>query len=163
MAPADPAPPPSDPSTWTLPRLRIDRDGSWFNEDGEVTHPGILANLQGNLRVDERGHYVQIGPARVPVEVEDAPFVVLRVEVQGDRLVLTLNDLSHEPLAVDTLRLDRHGVPRCRVKGGRFTGRLSRAATYQLLQHVQRDDSGAAILVLGGLRHRLDDAGISPA
>ena len=49
-----------------------------------MTHPGILANLRENLRVDDDGHYLQVGPARVPVEVEDAPFVVVRVEARGE-------------------------------------------------------------------------------
>ena len=98
-----------DPSTWTLPRLKIDRDGAWFHEDEEVTHEGILANLRSNLQVDAQGHYLQVGPARVPVEVEDAPFVILRVERDGDRLLLILNDLSREPLAPDTLRFGADG------------------------------------------------------
>lgn len=145
--------PTSDPSTWTLPRLRIDRDGVWFHDDAEVTHPGIIANLRDDLRVDEGGHFLQIGPARVPVEVEDTPFVVERVEALGDGLTATLNDLAREPIALDTLRVDERGIPRCRVKEGRFDARLSRAATYQLLQHVQPDEgSGAATLVLGGRR-----------
>jgi hypothetical protein len=143
-----------DPSTWTLPRLRIDRDGVWFHDDAEVTHQGIVANLRENLRVDEQGHYLQIGPARVPVEVEDAPFVVERVEREGDGLVATLNDLSREPVALDTLRVDGRGIPRCRVKNGRFDARLSRAATYQLLQHAEPDPgAGRSVLVLGGRRH----------
>lgn len=146
--------PTSDPSTWTLPRLRIDRDGVWFHDDAEVTHPGIIANLRDNLRVDEGGHFLQIGPARVPVEVEDTPFVVERVEALGDGLTATLNDLTQEPVALDTLRVDERGIPRCRVKEGRFDARLSRAATYQLLQHVQPDERrGAAALVLGGRRY----------
>lgn len=143
-----------DPSTWTLPRLRIDRDGAWYHDDAEVTHAGILANLRGNLQVDEQGHYLRIGPVRVPVEVEDAPFVVERVEVDGDRLAATLNDESREPLALDTLRIDERAIPRCRVKGGRFDARLSRAAAYQLLQHVEPGEGGGqAALVLGGRRH----------
>jgi hypothetical protein len=143
-----------DPSTWTLPRLRIDREGVWFHDDAEVTHEGIVANLRENLRVDEQGHYLEIGPARVPVEVEDAPFVVERVERAGDGLVATLNDLSREPVALDTLRVDDRGIPRCRVKNGRFDARLSRAATYQLLQHAEPDpDAGHSVLVLGGRRH----------
>lgn len=144
----------SDPSTWTLPRLRIDRDGAWYHDDAEVTHAGILANLRENLRVDEQGHYLQVGPARVPVEVEDTPFVVERVEAEGDGLTATLNDLSREPLAVESLRVDERGIPRARVKGGRFAGRLSRAATYQMLQFVQSGEGGPA-LVLGGRRHRV--------
>ncbi len=146
--------PTADPSPWTLPRLRIDRDGAWYHDDAEVTHAGILANLRGNLQVDEQGHYLRIGPVRVPVEVEDAPFVVERVEVDGDRLAATLNDGSREPLALDTLRIDERAIPRCRVKGDRFDARLSRAAAYQLLQHVEPDErGGAAALVLGGRRH----------
>jgi hypothetical protein len=147
---------PADPPDWTLPRLRIARDGEWLHDGEEITHPGILANLWGNLRVDAEGHHLQIGSLRVPVEVEDAPFVVLRVEPEGDRLVLTLNDLSREPLAVETLRFGAGEVPRCRVKGGRFEARLSRAAAYQLLQRVECDEAGgAAALILGAARHPL--------
>ncbi len=145
--------PTPDPSTWTLPRLRIDREGVWFHDDAEVTHAGIVANLRENLQVDERGHYLQIGLARVPVEVEDAPFVVERVEAQGEQLVATLNDLSREPVALDTLRVDERGIPRCRVKDGRFDARLGRAATYQLLLHVVTDPGAEPALVLGGRRY----------
>lgn len=145
--------PTPDPSTWTLPRLRIDREGVWFHDDAEVTHAGIVANLRENLQVDERGYYLQIGPARVPVEVEDAPFVVERVEAQGEQLVATLNDLSREPVALDTLRVDERGIPRCRVKDGRFDARLGRAATYQLLLHVVTDPGAEPALVLGGRRY----------
>ena len=145
-----------DPSTWKLPRLRIDRDGDWLHEDEAVTHEGILANLRDNLRVDAEGHYLQIGPVRVAVEVEDAPFAILRVEREGEGLVLTVNDLSREPLAPSTLRFGAGGVPYCRVKDGRFEARLSRAATYQLLLHVEYDEAaGTAALVLGPARYEL--------
>jgi hypothetical protein len=146
----------SDPSTWTLPRLRIDRDGAWFHEGEEVTHEGILAGMRRALSRDDRGHFLEIGPVRVPVEVEDAPFVVLRAEREGDRLALTLNDLTRETLVPDTLRFGAGGVPHSPVKGGRFEARWSRAATYQLLQHVQQDDpGGAANLLVGTRRHPL--------
>jgi uncharacterized protein len=148
----------TDPSTWKLPRLRIDAEGAWFHDDDEVTHPGILANLRGALSVDGDGHYLPIGPVRVPVEVTDAPFVVLRVESEGDGLALTLNDLSRETLAPDTLRFGARGTPYCRVKAGRFEARLSRPAAYQLLQRVEASaGEGAPSLVLGGRRYPLPD------
>jgi hypothetical protein len=126
-----------------------------------VTHAGILANLRSSLRVDADGHYLDLGPVRVPVEVEDAPFVVLRVEPEGDRLILTVNDLSREPLMPGTLRFGADGVPYCRIKQGRFEARLSRAAAYQLLQHVESDQAGdAATLVVGNTRSAL--AGLRP-
>jgi len=146
----------SDPSTWTLPRLRIDRDGAWFHDDEEVTHEGMLESLRSSLLRDADGHFIQVGPARVPVEVEDAPFIVLRVEIEGDRLMLTLNDLGREEMAPDTLRFGPDGAPYCRVKGGRFEARLSRAAAYQLLQHVEPDRSGTtSMLVVGARRYPL--------
>ena len=145
----------SDPLGWTLPRLRIDREGAWFHEGEEVTHEGMLAGLRSALSRDERGHFLELGPARVPVEVEDAPFVVLRAEPDGDRLALTLNDLTREALAPDTLRFGADGAPHCRVKNGRFEARWSRAATYQLLQHVECDESGRAGLLMGARRHPL--------
>ena len=145
-----------DPSTWKLPRLRITREGDWLHEDEEVTHEGILANLRNNLRVDAQGHYLQIGPVRVAVDVEDAPFVILRVERDSGCLVLTVNDLTREPLEPRTLQFGAGGVPYCRVKDGRFEARLSRAATYQLLQHVEYDEAArATALVVGTARYPL--------
>ena len=147
-----------DPSTWTLPRLRIDRDGAWFHEGEEVTHDGMLAGLRSDLSRDEAGHFLQIGPVRVPVEVDDAPFVVVRAEPDGDRVMLTLNDLTREVLAPETLRFSADGVPHCLVRDGRFEARWSRAATYQLLQHVQYDEPSAiATLHAGARRHPLPD------
>jgi hypothetical protein len=110
----------------------------------------------GNLRVDAQGHYLQIGPVRVPVEVEDAPFVVIRAEPDGDGLALTLNDMTRERLDPGTLSVSPPGVPRCRVKGGRFAARFSRAATFQLLAHVESGEGGTpAALVVGGARYPL--------
>jgi uncharacterized protein len=147
------AAPPSDPSTWTLPRLRIDKDGVWYHEDAEVTHPGILASLREGLQRDAEGHHLSIGPVRVPVEVEDAPFVVIRAEADGEGLAVILNDGSREPLRPETLRLGAGEVPYCTVKDGRLEARLSRAAAYQLLAYMHEDAaSGRTLLTLGSRR-----------
>ena len=141
-------------------RSAITRDGAWLHEGEEVTHAGILATLWSNLRVDAGSHHLQIGPVRVPVDVEDAPFVILRVEGEGDRLMLTVNDLTRESLSPATLRFGPGDVPYCRVKDARFEARLSRAAAYQLLQHVEYDERGeSATLVLEGVRYPLSALG----
>ena len=145
-----------DPSGWTLPRLRIDRDGGWTHEGEEVEHEGILASLREGLQVDAAGHFLQIGPVRVPVEVDDAPFAVVRFEAAGDGFVLWLIDGSREALDPATLRLGQGDVPYCRVKGGRFDARFSRAAAWQLLQHVDGPpDGGPPALAVGGRRYPL--------
>jgi hypothetical protein len=149
-----------DPSAWTLPRLRIDREGTWFHEDDEITHVGILSSLWASLEVDTDGHFVSVGPVRVPVAVEDAPFVVLRVEEAQEGLTLLLVDGTRETLRPDTLRLGPEGAPYCRVKAGRFAARFSRPAAHQLLAHVEVDEgTGATILVAGRARHSFPASG----
>jgi hypothetical protein len=146
----------SDPSTWKLPRLRIDRDGGWLHEGEEITHEGILASLREGLQVDAAGHFLQIGPARVPVEVEDAPFAVVRFEADADGFALCLNDGSREALDPASIRLGEGDVPYCRVKDGRFDARFSRAAAWQLLQRVEAQPEGEAPrLLVGGVRYAL--------
>jgi hypothetical protein len=146
----------SDPSTWKLPRLRIDRDGGWFHEGEEVTHEGILSSLREGLQVDAAGHYLQIGPVRVPVEVEDAPFVVVRFEPDGEGWALWLSDGTREALDPASLTLHQGDVPYCRVKGGRFEARFSRAAAGQLLERVETEpDGGAPTLAASGRRYSL--------
>jgi hypothetical protein len=146
----------SDSSTWKLPRLRIDRDGGWFHEGEEVSHEGILASLRQGLQVDVAGHFLRIGPARVPVEVEDAPFAVVRFEADGDGFALWLNDGSREALDPGSLRLRAGDVPYCRVKDGRFEARFSRAAAWQLLQQVEaQPEDGPPTLTVGGRRYAL--------
>ena len=72
----------------------------------------------------------------------------------GDRLVATLNDLSREPLDPETLSFDGAGVPHCRVKGGIFAARLSRAATHQLLERMEDEgEDNRAVLVVGSRRY----------
>ena len=146
----------SDPSTWKLPRLRIDRDGGWFHEGEEVSHEGILASLRQGLQVDPAGHFLQIGPVRVPVEVEDAPFVAVRFEAEGEGFALWLSAGSREALDLTSLALRQGDVPYCRVKGGRFEARFSRAAAWQLLQRVETQPGGGTpTLVAFGRRYPL--------
>ena len=67
---------------FTLPKLRVDVDGVWYDDDVEITHPGIVANLRGNLRRDGEGYFIQTR-VRIPVVVDDVPWVVTRVERRG--------------------------------------------------------------------------------
>ena len=147
---------PTDPSRWKLPRLAINRDGEWLDDGEEITHPGILANLWGTLRRDATGYFVQTGPVRIPVEVADTPYVVTRVEPEGQTLRLTLNDGTQELLEPATLRFTPDEIPYCSVKEGRWEARLSRAAAWLLGRLVEYDEqSGRAILRLGGQTHLL--------
>jgi uncharacterized protein len=145
---------PIDPS-WTLPKLRVDVDGNWYDDDVEITHHGVLANLRGNLRRDAEGYFIQTR-VRIPVTVDDVPWVVTRIERRGDRLHAILNDGTEGVVDPVTLRIGAGDVPYCAVKDGAFEARLSRAATFQLLalgEYDERTERGA--LRLGGRRYEL--------
>src|SRR5881296_1277245 len=134
------------PPGWKLPDLRIDVDGDWYDEGIQVTHPGILANLRGNLKKDAEGYFIQTR-VRIPVRVDDAPFVVTRIERRGDALRMSLNDGTDEALDPATLRLGARDIPYAAVKQGVFEARFNRAATWQLLTLAEYDEaSGAGFL-----------------
>jgi hypothetical protein len=136
--------------SWKLPDLRVDRDGDWYDEGVQVTHPGILANLRGNLRRDADGYFIQTR-VRIPVKVDDVPFVVVRAERQGEELRAYLNDGTEERLEPASVRLGAGDVPYAAVKQGAFEARFNRAAAWQLLQLADYDEaSGAGTLRLGG-------------
>jgi hypothetical protein len=143
------------PAGWTLPDLRVDVDGDWHDGDVQITHPGVLANLRGNLRRDTDGYFIQTR-VRIPVAVVDAPFVVARIERRGERLHAWLNDGTEEDVDPGTLRLGTGDVPYCAVKDGLFEARLSRAAAYQLLALARYDEtSGRGALHLDGRDYAL--------
>src|SRR6266852_1488128 len=106
-------------SGWTLPDLRVDRDGEWYDDDVQITHAGVLANLRGNLRRDADGYFIQTR-VRIPVEVADVPFVVGRIERSGETLHAWLNDGAEQDVDPATLRIGHDDVPYVAVKGGGF-------------------------------------------
>ena len=149
---ADPRP--ELPQGWTLPALRIDADGDWWDGDVQITHAGILGNLRGNLTRDADGYFIQTR-VRIPVQVVDAPFVVARIERRGDTLRAWLNDGSEQDVDPATLRIGRGDVPYCGVARG-FEARLTRAAAYQLLALAEYDErSGRGALRLGAREYPL--------
>ena len=145
----------TDPPAFSLPRLRVDVDGGWHDDDVEITHPGVLTNLRGNLRHDAEGYFIQTR-VRIPVVVDDVPWVVTRVERRGEGLHGILNDGTETVIDPATIRIGRQDVPYCPVKGGAFEARLSRAAAFQLLAFGEYDErTGRGALRLGGREYEL--------
>ena len=141
------------PAGWKLPKLRINREGEWFDDDVQVTHPGIVSNLQSNLQRDADGYFIQTR-VRIPVTVDDVPWVIARLERRGETLHAWVNDGSEERVDPATLRVSAENVPYFAVKNGRFEARCSRAAAFQLLAMADAD-AGGDVLRLGGRAYPL--------
>lgn len=64
--------------------MRIARDGTWYYEDGPITRQSMAQLFSGILRLDDDGTYYLVTPVeRWAIEVEDAPFVAIAVDVKG--------------------------------------------------------------------------------
>lgn len=145
----------SPPAEWRLPRLRIDRDGDWYDDDVQVTHAGVLANLRANLRRDAGGYFIQTR-VRIPVEVEDTAWVITRLEVRDGALRAQVNDGSEEVIDAATIRIGPGHVPYAAVKAGAFEARFDRAAAFQLLALADWDEATErGTLRVGGREHAL--------
>ena len=146
------------PSEWKLPKLRIDANGDWYDDDVQVTHHGVLANLRSTLRRDAEGYFIQTR-VRIPVEVADVPWLVTRCERRGTQLHVILSDGTEEDVDPTTLRIGPKDIPYVAVKGGAFEGRFDRAAAFQLLALAEYDErTGRGTLRLDGREYRLDRA-----
>ena len=135
----------------------MDVEGEWWDGDVQITHPGILANLRGNLRRDGDGYFIQ---TRVRIPVARGRRAVRRHAGASDaaRRPARLAQRRHRGgrSIPATLRVGAGDVPYGAVKAGAFEARLSRAAAYQLLALAEYDErTGRGALRLGGREYAL--------
>jgi hypothetical protein len=132
--------------------IRLDREGRFWHEGGEVTHPGFrrallrwldrLPDGRPILRLDERRYAY--------VDVEDADLLALSARWAGERALLVLNDEREEELDPATLEIGEGGALYCRVRGGVLTARVTTPAYYALAERIVETAPGAFALRAGG-------------
>ena len=65
--------------------LRIARDGTWLHEGAPIVRPALVRLFAGALVREADGAYWIVTPAeRAEVRVEDAPFVAVDVDAEGE-------------------------------------------------------------------------------
>jgi hypothetical protein len=127
-------------------KIRIDRDGRFWNEESPITHEALARSLAGWVDVDpESGRYILRNSVNWAfVTVEDAPLVVKAFDRNAAEV--TISDGATEPLDLATLRLDADDVPYCDVRGGKLPARFSRSAAYALLEDAKLEDDGRVLV-----------------
>jgi uncharacterized protein len=123
--------------------MRIARDGTWFYRGTPINRPPLVKLFASVLRRDADGSYWLVTPAeRGRVTVEDAPFVAVAVDREGDgrdqRLIFRTNldeivaaGPEHK-LRVETAA-DGTPAPYIQVRPG-LEARLSRPVFYELAE-----------------------------
>jgi hypothetical protein len=143
--------------------IKIDKEGRWFFQGEEITHRKTYLLYCRSLTRDDSGRMIlRVGREECPVEVEDAPFVVMTLEFvppgpNGEEGIwITLNDETREKLAPQTLRIGPENIPYCRVRNGMFEARFSRNAYQVLLPHIHPDEQENHFFIsLNGKKYHL--------
>jgi hypothetical protein len=134
--------------------LSIDPEGRFLHRGEPITHARTLEVLWRSLHRDATGRWrVAIGREQGYVQVDETPWVIRAVELDGDRAVLRLAGGREEPLDPATLAVAPDGVLRCRVREGE-RARFSRGAQIALGLALEEDPAGTGrwVLALGGAR-----------
>ncbi|EHR41118.1 DUF1285 domain-containing protein [Alishewanella jeotgali] len=140
--------------------LRIDSQGRWWYQDGEITRPGLIKLFASVLIRQGDDYFLQTPAEKVRIQVEDAPFIAVSSDWQagptGPELWLTTNLQDKVPVCADyPLLLQQHGgqqLPYLMLWRG-LSARLHRNLYYQLLDQAQLQQDGAgsrAVLYSGG-------------
>ncbi len=132
--------------------IRLEADGS-FTHDGEpVVHRGLAQAMHTWIRrhPDDGRFILSNGYDWTYITVLDAPFTVLGVHEDRDRLVLSLSDGTSEPWVVADTRIGGDGALYVRVKrtlGAGFEARFSRHAQAALAPFLVESDGRPAVQV----------------
>jgi len=127
-------------------QIRIDKDGVWYYGDEEIFRKEILFFFYENLKQDPTGRYlIELNDERCYIEVEDTPYFVKSVyrklSESDNREIIYINisDGTIEQLAPDTLSVGKDNVLYCIIRKGSMKARFSRAAYYQIANHIEHD------------------------
>src|SRR4029078_1375622 len=64
--------------------LKIGRDGTWYYEGSPIGRKTLVRLFASVLRREADGYYLVTPVEKVPIEVEDAPFLAVAMEATGD-------------------------------------------------------------------------------
>lgn len=133
--------------------LSIDAEGNWRHEGIKITHARTVKLFFSALDIDEQGRFfLQVGPEKAFVQVDDAPFIVEALRMTDEGIRLRLSDESHEILDPSSLRITEKNVPYCNVRNGRMEAKFSRTAWYELAEFIEERKGQGYVLIIHGER-----------
>jgi uncharacterized protein len=138
--------------------IRIARDGTWYHEGAPIRREPLVKLFSTVLRRDDDGICLVTPAEKLFIEVEDAPFLAVDMEVKGEganaHLLFTTNVADHvvadaaHPIRVE----DQDGEPRPYVHVRRgLDALLSRAVFYRLVE-LSVQERGELVVYSRGAR-----------
>jgi uncharacterized protein len=71
--------------------IRIRKDGVWFHEGTPIGREALVRLFSTVLRLDPDGYHLVTPVEKMRITVEDAPFIAVRVDREGEDLVFQTN------------------------------------------------------------------------
>lgn len=139
--------------------IRIATDGAWYHEGGRIGREAMVRLFSTILRKDPDGIYLVTPVEKLKITVEDAPFVAVRVDREGEALKFTTNvgdEVTAGPENPIRVEVAEDGEPRPYVHVRRgLEALIARPVFYELVEMAQERDgrlgvaSGGAWFDLG--------------
>ena len=133
--------------------LRIARDGAWFHEGSPIGRQALVRLFSTVLRRDDDGFWLVTPVEKLRIRVEDAPFVAIGLERDGEaiRFATNVGDLveagPEHPIRVETAD-DGQPRPYVHVRGG-LEALIVRPVFYELVAMAEerRGEGGDRLAV----------------
>lgn len=137
--------------------IRIDPDGRWFHEGGEITRFELVKLFASILRYEDDNGFVLVTPVeKWKIQVEDAPFIAVamaRREHAGQQQLVFATNVGDEVLAGPDhpLTMQSRGGSRAPylAMGNGLTAKLSRPVYYELAAIVDESDGETGVWSAG--------------
>ena len=137
--------------------LKLARDGRWIQGGSPVTHERTRSYLNRSLTWSAQAASwgIASGEWFVPVEVEDAPFFVVSIELETDPPLLELSNEQTQPFYPERLTFGPDDVPYVDVSNasapeGIAAARFTRPAMQSLIARIELRDGKYGVLVGSG-------------
>jgi hypothetical protein len=121
--------------------IRIARDGSWHHEGARIGREAMVRLFSTILRKDPDGIYLVTPVEKLKITVEDAPFVAVRVDREGEGLKFTTNvgdEVVAGPENPIRVEVAEDGEPRPYVHVRRgLEALIARPVFYELVEMAQ--------------------------
>jgi uncharacterized protein len=137
--------------------MAIRADGSWWHEGGRMNRERMVKMFSRILRKDEDGKTYLVTPyEKVVVDVEDAPFIAVRVDRAGEAgpqqalaFLTNVGDVAvagpENPIRVETDAETGEPAPYVLVRG-RLEAKIARPAFYELVDMAETDPKDETVL-----------------
>ena len=131
--------------------IRIRKDGVWFHEGTPIGREALVRLFSTVLRLDSDGYHLVTPVEKMRITVEDAPFIAVRVDREGDVLKFLTNVgdvVEAGPDNIIRVETDPEtGEPRpyLHVRRG-LEALIARPVFYELAEMAQpRDTEGGSV------------------